>query len=676
MRFALALSLFASAAHAAPELASYVTNDNRDVFVALYDGRAVELDGCSDAGAARALVGLGDGAPVTASDFITLTDTAELGQHPALPCAPGPLSDALWPADSALWADLQDNARYLLAAPSGDGFYAIPSACEGIKDALQIRARTQRGAAFQGFGAPEDLSVVMELSCATGGPGPDGPDAGPLQSGWALHSFEVFLSQTGAAEQIFVASAPLGDRLAYLPIRRLDGVDAGQIFLTGGSALAAAEAKLKALLGIDPEAPVDPLGFEALDGVLSGLFVDLCTTGCGSYPFDHGYLADPAFDVTLTFQDVAPGPVGLDVLGRTTTEMRYGNRALRLVQCDGLSAALGLATEPAGDWGTMILAAQDAAEAGKPAMLCPAAAGAETCTRTLTTGQPLTQAHFGAGGTCTGRRHLIVELPAATTATGPLLLAASAGYDSITLRPAEGINRAQLTVSAGASPVASPCLLSAPQTMLHVSALGQLVLEDITLRRGIGAEGLRTIALHSDQTQIVADGLTIDIPEDTGLAPETALSVCGGALYARSLTASAESLVLQASGAQVALTGTAAAPVHLSTQGFGLSATAQTKLRLARTQIDARIGMNLRGADARGGRVTMTNSSTSGALNAALLLQGPSTVQLTQSAASGFSAVGSFWQPGSDVWFLLPANDLAAENGAVSRGAGTVNILE
>ena len=54
---AVLLTLFlagASVARAEPQLAAFVTDQNSDVYVALFDGKAVELAGCTSAGQARA----------------------------------------------------------------------------------------------------------------------------------------------------------------------------------------------------------------------------------------------------------------------------------------------------------------------------------------------------------------------------------------------------------------------------------------------------------------------------------------------------------------------------------------------------------------------------------------------------------------------------------------------
>lgn len=680
-RLSMVAFLWAGVAVAEPGLHVYVTDDNRDVFVAVNAGKSFELSGCADATAARMVLDLPTSVAVTETTFVALTEASELGQHPAIPCVPGPLGEALWPQDSLIWADIEDGARYILAAPAGTGHYVIPLACEGVKDALDVRGRTQRLAAFQGFGTPDPLAVIAVLDCGTGAsapvPGVDPESAAP--TGWALHSYEVFLSETGGPEQIFVAAGPLGDGTGYLPIMRLNGVETPDVFAQGGAARAEAETTLKTLLGIAPEAAVTPLGFEALTGVQTGLFADLCTRDCAGYSHAHAYLADPNFDVDLSRGDVRALPPARDVLGNLVATIGFaGARRLSLTDCAALAQALGAQTQVAqtANWAQQMAEAHATADAGAQSFVCPAAPQ-DTCLRRLSEGDVLTAAILQPGGTCAGKSTLVLEVPELTRAPAALELDGQAGFARIILRPAPGVERAVLQISAGRSSAGSTCLLSAPRMMLHAYGGLHLRLQHITLRRAQQeAMGGEAIALHIDDGVLVAQGLHVLSDGDASMPPERGISLCSGDLYARGLRVDARALAVQATASRVALTGTDEAPTTLSSPEYALSLSGGSLAQASRINLTARTGMLLSQARAFGRRITMVSSDPQAGLSTAVQLRGASKADLQQSTALGFTCVGTFWSPLAEARFVLPGNDLSQDNMRVSCGRGTVSILE
>ena len=157
----------ASVARAEPQLAAFVTDQNNDVYVALFDGKAVELAGCSSAGQAKRLLHLPDTALVAEATLAKLQAENSFGAQPRLPC-PGTAFNIDWQATTAIWADVEASGNYYLPSPSGTGYFAVPTACAEIKAALAIRERLQLPGVLQGFAAPPNVGTPFVLDCGRG----------------------------------------------------------------------------------------------------------------------------------------------------------------------------------------------------------------------------------------------------------------------------------------------------------------------------------------------------------------------------------------------------------------------------------------------------------------------------------------------------------------------------
>ncbi|MBQ0749998.1 MAG: hypothetical protein KBT70_07330 [Roseovarius sp.] len=670
------ICLVAGAARAEePALARYVTDDNVDVYVALFDGQAVELAGCASEGAARALIEMPNARPISDRTQVDLTDSAALGAHPPIPCDPPPLAEAAWPGSMPIWADLAANGRYLLAAPNEAGFYAVDAKCEAIKTALRIRERTQ-STGFQGFGQPDPLELRLTINC---GPGADaeGPvvtDPASGVEGWTLHSAELFMSEAGLPDTLFVASAPMGEGRGYLPIRRLDGVEIAPIFLEGGARLEAAKAALQVLFAVPAEAIVSPLGFEALEAVQSALFADICTLDCDGYDHAHGFFAVPGIDVALSFEGVEQTPAALDILGRDLSGLRFGDgRALWLQGCSAVAAALGIVPGE-GDWKFMVRAAQSGA--GQAAAMRCDAARAATCTRVIGPDLPLVPEVFDASGPCAGKTRLVVYLPEAVTATAPLVIDVEQGFAEVEIAPMPGLERAILTVPAGASGAASPCLLSSPRVMIHSRGDLRLTLRDVTLRRRLAEVPQEAIGLHVDGGTLVTDGVIMVADGDAGLPPERGISLCSGEYYARATRVQAGTIAVQGADSRLAISGVPGAPTTLGSARYAISASAGAELVLSDVTLTGRVGASLFNAILDATRLRLVSTDAQSGSSAALQFRGTSEAQLMQSTAQGFACVGTFWTAGSAAIFTLPGNDLTADNTRPSCGAGTIQIFE
>ena len=670
------LGLVAGAARAEePALARYVTDDNVDVYVALFDGQAVELAGCANEGAARALIEMPNDRPISDRTQVDLTDSAALGAHPSIPCNPPPLAEAAWPETVPIWADLAANGRYLLAAPNGAGFYALDAKCEAIKTALSIRKRTQ-GPGFQGFGQPDPLELRLTINCGPGadaeGPLITDPESG--EEGWTLHSAELFMSEAGLPDTLLVASAPMGEGRGYFPIRRLDGVEIAPVFLEGGARLEAAKTALRELFSVPEDAEVSPLGFEALEAVQSALFADICTMDCDGYDHAHGFFAVPGIDVALSFEGVEQTPAALDILGRDLSGLRFGDgRALWLQGCAAVASALGIVPGE-GDWKFMVRAAHSGSSQAE-AMRCSAARAA-TCIRVIGPDLPLVPEVFEASGSCVGKTRLVVRLPEAVTATAPLLIDAEQGFAEVEIAPMPGLERAVLTVPADASGAASPCLLSSPRVMIHGRGDLRLMLRDVTLRRRVAEVPQEAIGLHVDTGTLVTDGVIMVADGDAGLPPERGISLCSGEYFARATRVQAGTIAVQGSNSRLAISGAPGAPTTLGSTRYAISVSAKTEMILSNVTLTGRVGASLFNASLDATNVRLVSTDAQSGSSTALQFRGISEAQLMQSTAQGFACVGTFWTAGSAAVFTLPGNDLVADNTRPSCGAGVVQIIE
>ncbi len=313
-RAAILLTLFlagASAARAEPQLAAFVTDQNDDVYVALFDGKAVELAGCTSAGQAKRLLHLPDTAAVSEATLARLQAENGFGTQPRLPC-PGTAFDIDWPATTAIWADVEASGNYYLPSPSGSGYFAVPTACAEIKAALAVRERLQLPGVLQGFAAPPDAGTPFVLDCGRGDLGGPSDVAAASAARWSLHRFETFLNAESIGDTIYVARfTPPGEgaQPSYLPIVRLDG-KATRDIIADAAAADAAEKKLRAFFGIAGTETVTLLGADAVAALRSAPFVDLCLSDCDGYQRDHAAFAQPGIDPFITTIDL------LDVMDR------------------------------------------------------------------------------------------------------------------------------------------------------------------------------------------------------------------------------------------------------------------------------------------------------------------------------------------------------------------------
>lgn len=667
---------------AEPKVAVYVTDQNQDVFVALYEDAAVELTGCAGAAAARNILQLPADAPVRESTLNELTSNLNLGGQPRIPCGGQARFDADWPATSPVWADLEGSGRYYLRAPGGgQTFYAIPAVCTGIKAALAIRERLQLPGVLQGMSTPPglDRQIVFDCGATTSGE-PTRPDDGQAPAAWSLHLFDTFLSPESTGDRIFVARYARGEgdarQAIYLPIWRLGGRAASEIAFEGDATAGREAADLRALFNIPPDTPITVLGAEAVAPIQSAVHVDLCLAACDGYAHQHAVFASPGVDLGLTPVADAAVRTGIDALGQEQViwEFASGRRAV-LVGCGRLAAALGLRPEQTPSWNDLVEGAIEAAELTAPGFDC-SGSGSDLCIRRVADGGSLTGALAAAGTDCAGASRLRIELPATVSLPNALVLTSSS-FREIAIVPAPGIARSLVTGRPSMPQLpASSCILSPAKTLISMRGLPRLVLARLDLKRSESGGAGEVVALQAERGTVALDDVAIG-GEGAGLLPvERGLSLCQNDLYAARSRIAAEALAVQGIASHLFVSGAETARSTLTGRRFGLLLSAESALRLHHVEIMAPTSLVLRSAMLKASRTALASGQTGAGEGHALRLERGAAATLATSTARGFRCVGTFVDANASVTFVLPGNDLAADNSLISCGAGKVSVLE
>jgi hypothetical protein len=669
------------AAAAPPELGVYVTDADQDVFVALYGNLAVELAACEGAAAARSLLQLpGEVQPVETT-LASLRANFALGSHPRIPCGPGATFDLAWPATTPIWADLEVSGSYFLPAPGGgDSFYVVPARCTGMKTALAIRERLQLPGVLQGMVAPAGVGSRILLDCgAAGGETPGGGTPPVVASALSLHRFETFLSAESTGDTIYVArfqpSGAPGAVPAYLPIWRVDGQGVAGLILAGGAPVLATESALKQLFGLPAEAPVTPLGAEAVAGVRAAVHVDLCLASCAGYVHRHAAFLSPGIDLGVT--ELAAGTVSRR-LGRLGEEQQVWTfasaREAVFTTCGRVSVALGLPAAGAADWLTAIESAVAAAPGEEKGFVCQDGA---TCVRRIADGAPLTQAAFAPGADCAGTRRLRVELPAAVQVATALSLTGG-DFDAIELVPRSGVPRTVMTAQPGRQAAgAASCILSATEALIFADRLPRLHLRDVSLRRVAGSGNAEVVALQVQSGTLALDRVVLGGHAE-GTQPLTrGVALCLADFYADGSTIDADSLGVQSVSARILLQGPAQGPALIAGPRFGLLLSADSTLRLHQARLVARTPLVLRGGRAVATRTGFSPGDGLTSDSTALMLERGASAAFTTSTVGGFRCVASFADTNSNATFVLPGNDLVRDNTHLACGAaGQFTLLE
>lgn len=688
--FAVAALVAAGAGAVEPQLAAYVTDDDRDVYVALYGAVAVELAGCPSAAAARALLALKPDAALREETFGRLTGDFELGAHPRIPCGADAPFDADLAATTPIWADLADSGRYYLPGPQGGGvFYSIPAACGAIKAAFAIRQRITLPGVLQAQAPPPAAEMTVEhvLDCGSHAGGRVDGDLGDGGlSRFSLHRAVVFLSEMSAGDSIYVAvlSRTRGGEVekAYLPIHRLDGRPAHELIWAGGATTEAAEAALFELFGVDPEDGISDLGGDGVARLDSQVFVDLCHEDCAGYRHQHAVFALPGVDFELSPLPAPAAEVEWDLLGEERIRWTYAEgRAATFAGCPALTAALGLEVAGGGaDWAEAVDRAIAAEEVPAAAFTCKGA-GPDLCVRRLGDGAALTASHVARGADCPAATRLRLELGATARLAQALVLGGSAaappGFDEVEIVPADPEGRSALTVTP--SPLAlgpSGCLFSDVHGLIGARGLERLTLRRIDLVRAAQEPaGPEVTALVVEGGTVALDAVSLGAAGEGRLPVERGLRLCNARAHVLGGRLQAEALAIRGMNSELALIGRPEAPAAVAAGSFGVFLMSGSRARLHLAELTAPTTVVLRGAEVEGSRTALASGASSPA-GSALRLERGARAELLQSTARGFGCLGLFRDPDSSARFVLPGNDLAADNTRVSCGLSQVSILE
>lgn len=666
----------AAAAQTRPEVRVYVTDAFNDVFVAIYDGKAVQLDGCTLVSDGLRLLHLPEDTPVSETTQARLQAENALGAQPSLPC-PGTAFDTVWPATTPIWADLEASGNYYLPAPSDTGFYAVPSACAEIKAALAIRERLQLPGVLQGFVAPPDTGPALVLDCGRQDRVDPGASALAGAAQWSLHTYQTFLSAESSGDTIYAArfvKAGDGAAPAYLPILRLDGKATRDIIQNGGAEAAEAATKLKTLLGIPTDDPVTQLGADAISGLLTAVHADLCLSGCDGYLWQAASFANPGVDLGVTPLGPGAETTVMDAFGNLRLDWTYlAGRSLFFTGCPALTAAMGLATAGNADWAGAVPAP---APAPGTSLDCRGTL-VDTCVRRLNEGEALTILHFAGSADCAGKNSLRIELPATVSVPQALALV-HVPFQTVRLVPAPGVGRARLVATQGpVPPGTSPCILSPIGALILAAGLPRLELERIDLLRASDDTGTGEVAGLLMQGGVVAlDQVTVGTGGEGLSSLARGISLCQADLYAQSLQVEADMLALQGVASRILVSGQPGARSGLARARYGALLSASSLMRAEFTDFAADHPLVLRGAAATGQSNAFAPLQVGISAGSALQLERGSTASFTTSTIAGFRCAVSFGDAASAATLLLPGNAIATDNTASACGPGTFSLIE
>jgi hypothetical protein len=669
----------AAAEAAPPALQVYVTEQNADVYVALFDRKAVELAGCTNATDAKRLLHQSESTETVETTLAKLKAENAYGEQLRLPC-PGKSFDLDWPAATPIWADVERSGNYYLPAPpSHTGYYAVPAACTEIKATLAIRERLQLPGVLQGFLAPSDLGSPIVLDCGRGDLSApvDAGSAGAAQ--WSLHRFETFLSAESIGDTIYVARyTPPGkdSKPSYLPVLRLDGRSTRDLIVEGGAAAEAAEAKLRDLFGISRGDPVTLLGAEAVAALRSAVYVDLCLTNCASYRRTPAAFGQPGVDLGLSELRLGITASSLDPLGNARLDWTYAEgRGFSFTDCPLLMAALGLTAPAIGDWMAETERALKATGSIGTSFDCRGSAR-DTCTRRLSEGDALTPARFAAGDDCAGRTNLRLELPASVKVPQALVLKALP-FTTARLAPAPGIARARLITSANRIPAGTAsCVLASTGVLIAVDGLSRLELQQIDLARASGPSTDEVVGLLAQNSILALEDVTIGAAGEGLTTLPRGISLCVADLYASNLKVEADMLAVQAVRSRLLLFGRAPAHSTLTRARYGAILSSDSRMRMDFTEVAAANPLVLRGAQVAGRSDSLTPMSSAPAAGSGVQLERNSSASFTTSTVAGFHCAVSFADDASSASFLLPGNDIAHDNTNRACGPGRFSLIE
>ena len=674
-----------------PRVASYVTDENRDVYVALYQDVAIELKECPSKKRALRLLGLGPNTVIIQKTYDNLVETHSLGAHPAIPCSTDIPFDSEISAQTPLWADLDTTKRYYLESPAGSGrFYSIPLECNAIKTVLGIRQRIAQSS-FQGEGRPREEAINQEIVLDCGNRGsPSGLDK-PIEpkvatnSHWELIQREVFLSEASEGDYIFVAvyNEPQGESVkqSFLPIYRVDGEFSDDIIWEGSERSELVENKLKELFHVDPDNEITSSESRFISLPPSSPFVEICLEKCNEpgMTFKHAYFKNPGVDLELSPIDTAELIPRANLAGEQEEQWSFNPPSpLRFIGCSELTRAMGLKRNPKASlgWFETLDQAIEASEKEIPVYRCRPPER-ERCLRKLENGKRLTSSMFKPGQDCFGKTHLRLEIDGTVSMSESLQMDGSHGFQIVEIIGTSASSKSRIVSDTiqGEISYQSSCQFGKVPTLFVAHDLDTLKIKNLDIVLKEDALLSNSLALDIENGMVSLDQVNLGYSESPFGEMKRAIRLCKGTLYSHQSRFQASEAAVHALKSQLSLVGGKGTKASLRSKNYGIVLKSGSMLRMHQFTMKAQKGILLTDSEIKGTYVRITASGdrlgTWG-----IRLHGNSDVTLKYSSVSAFERGVEFKSDQSKIQFVLPINDLREDNTYLSVGPGELTIME
>ncbi|MBF0315371.1 MAG: hypothetical protein HQK50_08705 [Oligoflexia bacterium] len=676
-------------------LGQYIDNNNEEVYVVQFNQQAFLLKACKKLEAIKLLNLASNVAIATIQDLEEFTSTFALDKVLSIPCT-GVAADSDLPMNTALWADLNGSKKYYLQAPAPQEegtFYSIPSRCNGLKEAFNIRKRVATSGAFRGNKPPAAALLKQEipLSCGEGtsNPSEQPPSSGNSGNSWKLYKAEVAIADE--LETVYIALDEenfLGkNHRSLLSIHTIDGQKVSDLFWEGDpEKIAAIEKKLKQLFAIAANDNIASPAPELIDLTAKFPFVEICLESCNG--------PQKSFDHLLLSEDLPPQPIPsrelqqkMNLRGEREDYWSVGdNRLLQFYGCQELTRALGLrsstatATTPSttssSEWLQELYSVIEVIDQEKILFRCPAKAS-NSCVRTFSDGQSLNNLSFRASAECRGKTRLELRIKGAVKVVESLILEGKKernGFEEIEILGASSNNNYILPAAKGFKVTPMPpsvCLFDKKLPLILAQDLKKLTISNLTITTNSGSE----------DTSAPKIDLALDIQNSSTILSQMqiqnggGLRSCKAEVYSLASNFKSSGIAILAAGTRLLLYGQgvdaeeealrcSSGTTVLLYQGEILAP--QTAFRLDRSEISIQ----------KSSIVNPKRDLPAAKASVAFKMNKGNNVTVDYSTVSGFEYLTYFGQKENSIKFLLPITDLQSENVHLSSGEGSFEIIE
>lgn len=673
------------------ELISYLTNEAAESYVVLYEGRAVQLSGCTTRDEVVRVLQLDPVVDVQLGTRAELESEHELGQHPAIACQPDAALDVELPMQSPIWADLEGSGRYFIEHADKPGhLYSVHSRCVRLKEALRLRARVAQPGVLQAEAAPDITRQVFQLAyhCGNAGPARDNPDAQTpdTDQAWQLFKTEVFLSEQSVGDWVYVAQfnagSPEQPRIQLLPIYRIDEQSTHDIIWEASERSSRLEDQLAILFGIDPTLAIADLGFEQRRIIAQFPFLSLCIETCNSveHPPEHAHFSDPALAVSLVpVASTALFSVS-DLLGKHQLRWAFATqRSVALRQCDALIHAMRLQPLESPDraWFDAIEQA-DAHSAGDTwQYTCHPGPDVSPCMRWVGDGQVLTQRALEKNEDCQERTSLQLNLEGVARIRSPLHVDGRE-FEQVVIKTSQSDARASLVIDTLPAQAgdASACLFNRFPVAISGSASMALELSGVDVYLSEEAASQALVLVHVENGTLRLHDVGVGAGAASSLPAQRAVRLCNSELYALNTRVTGSEVALQAVRSNVALTGSPDNPAQLTARLHAAFLNSGSRMRLQHASLSAQRAMQLSNAQVRGLSVVFEPFAAGAATSRALRLSRGAQARFRFSSVTGYGCVAQVTGIDSRAEFVFPSNNLHGANSLFSCGSTEAILTE